>query len=106
MQKYINPYTIQFFTSEKLLDLGRRIVAATNYEGVACFDLRIDERDNSMKFIECNPRFWNSLRASWRNGVNFVELGIMLAEGKEIPAENVSKNILYFVPCLCDCFFS
>ena len=98
MQEYINSYTMQFFTSEKLLDLGRRLVAATNYEGVACFDLRIDERDNSIKFIECNPRFWNSLRASWRNGVNFVALGIMLAEGKEIPSENVSKNILYFVP--------
>jgi predicted ATP-grasp superfamily ATP-dependent carboligase len=95
MQEYINPYTLQFFTSKKLLDLGRRVVEATNYEGVVDFDLRIDERDNSFKFIECNPRFWNTLRASRRNGVNFIVLGLMLAHGKEIPSENISKNIHY-----------
>lgn len=35
MQEWINPYTLQFFTSEELLDLGRRVVAAVNYEGVS-----------------------------------------------------------------------
>lgn len=98
MQKWIDPDTLQFFASKELLDLGKRIVAATNYEGVAHFDLRVDERDNSMKFIECNPRFWNSLRASRRNGVNFIALGLRLAQGKEIPEENISKNIQYVLP--------
>lgn len=97
MQRWINSYTSQFFTSRELFDLGQRVVAVTNYEGVAHFDLRIDARDNSIKFIECNPRFWNSLRASKWNGVNFVVLGIMLAEGREIP-ENTSNNIRYVLP--------
>jgi len=98
MYEYINSYTQQFFFSEKLLNLVRRVIEATNYEGVINFNLRLDERDDSFKFLECNPRFWNSLRASWRNGVNFITLGLMLAEGKKIPAENISKNIQYVLP--------
>ncbi len=98
MYEYINPYTLQFFTSEKLLTWGREVVEETKFEGVADFDLILDERDNSLKFLECNPRFWNSLRAVRRNGVNFALLGLMLAEKKEIPAENISKNIQYVFP--------
>ncbi|MDD5130136.1 MAG: ATP-grasp domain-containing protein [Candidatus Omnitrophica bacterium] len=98
MQKWINRYTLQFFVSDELLELGRRIVSATNYEGVAHFDLRLDERDNSFKLIECNPRFWNSLRASWRNGVNFAELGLLLAAGENVVEQNISKNIQYIIP--------
>lgn len=98
MQKYLDPSTLQFFESEELLRLGRQIVELTQYHGVANFDLRIDARDHSLKFTECNPRFWRSLRASRWNGVNFATLGILLAQGGPLPMASASKNVFYVLP--------
>ena len=98
IQKWIKNDTLQFMSSKEILDLGRKVVAAVNYDGVAHFDLRIDERDGSVKFLECNPRFWGTLRASMWNGVNFVGDGLMVGQGKISMRQNVSKDITYVLP--------
>jgi predicted ATP-grasp superfamily ATP-dependent carboligase len=76
-----------FKRDDRILNIGERIVSATNFHGVAHFDMRIDERDGSVHVIECNPRFWGSMILSTWSGVNFVALGAAMALGK--PVANV-----------------
>jgi predicted ATP-grasp superfamily ATP-dependent carboligase len=75
-----------FKHDERILRIGERVVAATNFHGVAHFDMRIDERDGSVAVIECNPRFWGSMILSTWSGVNFVELGCAMALGRPVNA--------------------
>jgi predicted ATP-grasp superfamily ATP-dependent carboligase len=75
-----------FKREDRVLQVGERIVAATNFHGVAHFDMRIDQRDDSLWVIECNPRFWGSMILSTWSGVNFVELGCALAVGRTVGA--------------------
>lgn len=76
---------IEFIEHEQILEIGRRIMAACEYHGIAHFDLRIDERDGSIKVLECNPRFWASLPFCMLAGVNFADLAIRLALDEPLP---------------------
>jgi len=98
VQKWDLDGRISFVDNEQVCSLGKEIVRLTKYNGVAHFDMRIDKRDNTVKVIECNPRFWNSIMASKYNNVNFVDLGIRLALGKTIPDKIRGKNITYYMP--------
>ena len=64
--------TIHFYDAPEFVEAGAKIIGATGYSGPAHFDGRHDERDGTIKFIECNPRFWASITASLHCGVNFV----------------------------------
>jgi predicted ATP-grasp superfamily ATP-dependent carboligase len=97
IQKHDSLTSLRFIENETISELGRKIILASNYTGVANFDLRQDSSDGSFCFIECNPRFWGSLRASMRNGVNFVDLGIQLANGEKVETPR-SKGITYVLP--------
>ena len=76
---------VDFIEQPEALEIGRRIMAACQYEGIAHFDMRVDSRDGSVKVLECNPRFWASLPFSQVAGVNFADLGIRLALGLPTP---------------------
>lgn len=67
---------LQFFNEPDVLRLGRQLIREVNFSGVAHFDLRYDEINMCFKFIECNPRFWGSLKASCFCGVNFPYIGL------------------------------
>ena len=71
--------TIHFYDAPDFVQAGEKIIAATGYSGPAHFDGRHDERDGTIKFIECNPRFWGSITASLHCGVNFVAEAINTA---------------------------
>ncbi|MBN3992903.1 MAG: ATP-grasp domain-containing protein [Nostoc sp. NMS2] len=86
------PYFFEFFKDEKLLEIAHKLVYSCNYSGVANFDIRFDERTNSMKVIECNPRFWSSFGASVSYGIDFVNLGMLLAQGHKLP-DNLKKEL-------------
>jgi predicted ATP-grasp superfamily ATP-dependent carboligase len=86
------PYYFEFFKDEKILEIAHKLVDSCNYSGVANFDIRFDERSNSVKVIECNPRFWASFGASVSYGIDFVNLGILLAQGQKLP-DNVKKEV-------------
>lgn len=97
MQKLVKDGLLEFFHSSQLLELGDRLVSEIKFEGLANLDLRIDERDNSLKFIECNPRCWGSLRASMWNGVNFPLIAVNAALGQDA-SKIASQNIVYVQP--------
>lgn len=85
IQSDVPPASKLFQTDERVLAIGERILEATKYDGVAHFDMRIDERSGDVFVIECNPRFWGSLPHSIWSGVNFVEMGCCLALGQPLP---------------------
>jgi predicted ATP-grasp superfamily ATP-dependent carboligase len=86
------PHFFEFFQDENVLKIADKIVDFCNYSGVANFDIRFDERNNSVKVIECNPRFWASFGASVSYGIDFVNLGMLLAQGHKLP-DNMKKEL-------------
>jgi len=86
------PDFLEFRKNDAILDIAHQIVSSCNYTGVACFDIRFDERDSSVKVIECNPRFWASFAGLVYYGVDFVNLGILLAQGNKLP-ETLKKEV-------------
>lgn len=86
MQKYCaDGSRAEFIEYPNLLRMGEQIVSKLNYHGVAEFDVRLDT-DGRPWFIECNPRLWASIVISMCMGVNYVDLGIKLAQGQPLPA--------------------
>jgi predicted ATP-grasp superfamily ATP-dependent carboligase len=55
----------------ELLDPGRRILAAADYEGFACIELKRDPRDGQYRLIEVNARPNLSGMLALRCGINF-----------------------------------
>lgn len=76
IQKWKEKGILQFINEPDILSLGQQLIHEIQYTGVAHFDLRYDNRDRAFKFIECNPRFWGSLKASYCCGVNFPCIGL------------------------------
>lgn len=90
-------YTIQhtethdvkrFVLDDHMLEVAAAIVAATQFHGLAHFDMRIDGQTGELYVLECNPRVWGSLMYSVWAGVNFIDLGCQLALGQR-PTESV-----------------
>jgi predicted ATP-grasp superfamily ATP-dependent carboligase len=78
-----------------LADLCERIAAQSGLNGVAHFDARLDSRDNAVKLLECNPRFWASITAALWCGINFVEEGIQYAQGRPVNGKRVLADATY-----------
>ena len=66
----------RFVENDALLDIGTRLVPATEFTGLAHIDGRVDERDGSVKLIECNPRVYDSIHFAAFAGVNFIAAGL------------------------------
>ena len=90
-------YTIQhtethdvkrFVLDEHMFEVAAAIVQATQFHGLAHFDMRIDGQTGELYVIECNPRVWGSLMYSVWAGVNFIDLGCQLALGQR-PADSL-----------------
>ncbi|SFK74637.1 ATP-grasp domain-containing protein [Methylocapsa palsarum] len=60
----------------RIRSMAERIAAATNYHGVAHFDVRKDALSGELTLIECNPRYWYSMFALALAGLNFVDLSL------------------------------
>lgn len=73
-----------------LVDLGNTLLQSINYSGVAEIEFVIDERDNSPKLMEINPRLWGSLQGAINAGVDFPFLLYKLYQDGDI-----EKNLHY-----------
>jgi len=85
-----NPYRIgrlvEYVNEESVLDVGRQLVSAMEWDGVADIDLLFNERDHSVMILEFNPRFWQSLLGGMIAGVNFPLIWCMSAMGISMPS--------------------
>jgi biotin carboxylase len=67
--------TTSFRAHDGLVDMGRRVIAATGYSGVANFDARL-AANGRMVLLECNPRFFNRMLAARICGLDFLAAGL------------------------------
>jgi predicted ATP-grasp superfamily ATP-dependent carboligase len=69
---YFGPQrTMRFVNDEKILDIGKRFVSVLGWDGIAFIDVRIDERDQTAKIIEVNPRYGQAILGCLVAGINF-----------------------------------
>lgn len=78
-QKYAAAAAIQFIEREGVLEIGKKLVSALKYSGMANVDMFYDTRENQIKVLELNARFWGSLRGSYVAGVSFPYLACLAA---------------------------
>ncbi|MBW1972993.1 MAG: ATP-grasp domain-containing protein, partial [Deltaproteobacteria bacterium] len=66
----------------KILEMGITVLKALNWYGVAMVEFKKDIRDNTLKLIEVNPRFWGSLQLAILSGVDFPYLLFLMAKNQ------------------------
>ncbi len=84
IQEWLINRGLRFYEDETSLRLIERIVLRLQFQGLAHFDLRRDQRNGSVYVLECNPRVWGSIRMSMKRGINFPYLATLAALGKEV----------------------
>lgn len=71
---------VQYIIQEEVLDLGRKLLAALNWSGVANIDILYDFKSKQINLIELNPRFWASTVGPLAGiGINFPYLSCLTA---------------------------
>lgn len=76
---------LDFLYDQNVYNVVKEVIASLNWSGVVHFDLRYNEKDNQVRVIEMNPRFWGSIVGSFYAGVNFPYLAVLLGLNKEFP---------------------
>ena len=92
--------SLEFMRNDAVYDVAVRIAAASGFTGVANIDVRIDHLTNTVKVLECNPRFWYTLQASMWRGLNFVEAGFSLAIGNFVERSAPEDGSYHLHGCL------
>ncbi len=92
------PSLVEYTEDEQAVDVGRRLVSAVGWNGVADIDLIFDKRDKMVKILEFNPRYWESLLGSLAAGVNFPLLACLTAIGAECPEMKQNRPAKYAPP--------
>ena len=83
--KYAPAEAIEFVRSSAVLAVVDRLMRALCWNGVAHLDLRYDARDQQIKVVEVNTRFWPAVVASAVTAkVNFPALACLAATGRPV----------------------
>lgn len=75
------PKAIEFLRNNEIFESVKKMMEKLNWTGVAHVDLRYDKRTKQFLVIEINPRFWGSVDASKKTGVNFPYLYCLASLG-------------------------
>lgn len=70
---------VDFIFNQQTLDIVKEFIRKLNWSGIAHIDLRFDEKDNLVKIIEINPRYWASVSYSLFAGINFPYIACLQA---------------------------
>lgn len=82
----------QIIKEERVYVLIEALARFLKWEGVAHVDLRYCKKSDSYYILELNPRYWSSLMASKKSGVNFAILSL----NKETRTKGNYENIYYY----------
>lgn len=89
---------MEFVHDERVIDLGRRLVSAMNWNGTAFIDFRIDAHDETVRLVEVNPRLGQAILGSLLAGVNFPLMLCLDAMGVPYPNMEQNNGIRYAHP--------
>jgi len=94
-QKYAAAGGIRFIKDDRFLQIAQKLVAALGWSGFANIDTLHDSRDDQLKILEINARFWGSLRGSFVAGVNFPYLACLVA--LDVDFLNPDYELTYYI---------
>lgn len=83
---------VDFIFHEQTWNTIKELLKKLNWSGIAHIDLRIDEKEQVVKIIEINPRFWGSVMQSLFAGVNFPYITCLHALDYKIPDAEFSTK--------------
>lgn len=83
------------FEDEALASAGRKLLDHLKWNGVAMVEFKKDNRDNSYKLMEINPKFWGSLELAICSGVDFPSMLCDTAGGKAFAAESQFRKVTF-----------
>lgn len=72
------------FYDKKIEAYGKKILDALSWDGVAMVEFKQDKKTGEYYLMEINAKFWGSLELALVNGINFPQMLIDRALGKEI----------------------
>ena len=62
---------VQSVENSVLMELGSRFFKSIHYKGIGSAEFKLDEKDNTYKLIELNPRYWQQNSLPTTCGINF-----------------------------------
>lgn len=93
-----NPCAMITVRNDEMLDQARRLLDASGYVGFANFDIKVDPRDGSQRFLEVNPRIGrnnNYVLAAGANPAEFLVRDWVLDE--EVAPVVAERRVLYTI---------
>lgn len=81
----------------EVLDLGRKILVAMNYDGYSCTEFKRDARDGVFKLMEVNGRHNRSTSLAVQCGINFPWIQYRHLVGEEMPALRTARSGVYWI---------
>lgn len=91
-RQFRTPAGIDFLFDDNTYKVVREMAEKLNWTGIVHVDLRFDEKDQQVKVIELNPRFWGSVIGSLCAGVNFPYLACLIGLKRELPKIEVKPT--------------
>ncbi len=85
---------IHFVADAPPLEIGKRLLSALRWNGVANLDMLRDAATGETVLLEMNPRYWRTVLGSVYAGVNFPYLACLAALGRPLPPTEY-KTIAY-----------
>lgn len=61
-----------------------KLMEALEWHGVAMVEFKMDDKDNTPKLMEINPRFWGAIHLAIHSGIDFPYLLIRTALGEDV----------------------
>ncbi|MCK5707929.1 MAG: ATP-grasp domain-containing protein [Candidatus Aureabacteria bacterium] len=83
--KFSSLSEIDLIKKENVFKIIEKLMSILKWNGIAHIDMLYDEKENSAKIIEINPRYWASLMGSFSAGVNFPYLSCLAGLGFSFP---------------------
>lgn len=71
-----------------LMELGKKLLDALKWHGVAMVEFKKDNRDGKFKLMEINPKFWGSLDLAIACGVDFPSLAARMAVDGDVESSS------------------
>jgi len=76
----------------ELFKIGKQFFTRLGYRGVGSAEFKLDARDNKLKLIELNPRYWQQNALADICGMNFPLTDYLEATGKNPHPKNGYRN--------------
>lgn len=76
----------------EIIEIGEKVLASMNWDGLAMIEFLYDESSRSWKIIELNPRIWGSVLLSAFNNSGMLDHYVSLSLGRKLERKKNLKN--------------